>query len=110
MATMKRLMTEHFPDAAPECQSYHQGQMNHHSGKAMEVSRLSRNHAIHGEEGVDDSVAGQHNELARAYGDAAKAHLSLADHHAAQFKKERTDTVKDMTKPIKNVYGKDGVK
>ena len=96
MATMKKLMNECGIELAPP-QTYHQGQMNHHAAKALETGRLARNHAYQGEEGVDDTVAGQHNELSRAYGAAAKAHLSLADHHSAEFKKERTDSVKQMT-------------
>jgi hypothetical protein len=107
MASMKKLMLEHYPDASNTSslidynQSHDQRMMNHHSAKAMDMSRMSRNHAIHADTIQNDDTKGQHTELARAYGCAAKAHLSLADHHAAQFKKERTDTVKDMTKPIK---------
>lgn len=109
MASMKKLMVECEAATMERPQSYHQGQMNHHSAKAMEVSRLARNHSLHAEAVIDDT-AGQHKELAQAYGSAANAHLSLADHHAAQFKKERTDTVKDLTKPLKSIGGKDGVK
>lgn len=113
MATMKRLMNEHYGEvsATMPCESFHQGQMNHHSAKAMEMSRMARNHAIHADTIQNDDTKGQHTELARAYGDAAKAHLALADHHTIQFKKERTDQVKDMTKPLpKTIGGKDGVK
>jgi hypothetical protein len=103
MASMKKLMLENYPDAAntlTDYQSHDQRMMNHHSAKAMDMSRMSRNHALHADTIQNDDTKGQHTELARAYGAAAKAHLSLADHHAIQFKKERTDTVKDMTKPL----------
>lgn len=118
MALMKNLMVTECNgvEASEPYQSHNQRQMNHHSAKAMEMSRMSRNHAIHAEHtgeasmekgghvraAMDDAM-GQHKELARAYGAAAKAHLSLADHHAAQFKKERTDTVKDMTTTPKKI-------
>lgn len=102
MAKMKTLMECGYGTASVEepSQTYHQRQMNHHSAKAFEAGRMSRNHALHGE-AVTDDASGQHKELARAYGSAAKAHLSLADHHSFHFKKERSDSVKQMTAPPK---------
>lgn len=116
MATMKRLMTEHYDSPMPDEQTHHQRQMNHHSTRALEASRLSRGHALQAEHyaanpDTNHSLAGHYASLSKQYGEAAKMHLTLADHHAVHFKKERNDTIKDMTKPLKPaIGGKDGVK
>jgi len=105
---LKDLLTEHYGESnALRPISGNEQDMNDHHARAIECSHRHRFYRDRSE-WVPDDTKGQYAELARAYESAAKTHLSLADHHTFQVKKERQRTVGEMLKKPKAVLGKSG--